>query len=113
MSKRSFRVALAVVIGTVLILVGVAGYFVHRAFAYPDEAHEGAGKDVEVEIKPGLGIQQVASLLADKHVIDRPTWFRLYAMWEGNTTNIKPGKYLLKDNETPAQILATLIAGVK
>jgi peptidoglycan lytic transglycosylase G len=113
MSKRSFRVALAVVIGTVLVLGGVAAWFVHRAFAYPDEQHEGGGKDIEVEIKPGLGIQQVASLLADKHVIDRPTWFRLYAMWEGDTTNIKPGKYLIKDNQTPAQILKTLITGVK
>lgn len=113
MSKRSFRVALAVVIGTLLILVGVAGWFVHRAFSYPDEIHAGAGKDVEVEIKPGMGIQPVAALLAAKHVIDRPTWFRLYAMWEGDTTNIKPGKYVLEDNRTPAQVLATLIAGVK
>lgn len=113
MSKRSFRVALAVVIGTVLILIGVAGWVVHRAFAYPDQVHAGAGKDVEVEIKPGMGIQPVSALLAEKHVIDRPTWFRLYAMWEGDTTNIKPGKYVIKDNQTPAQVLKTLITGIK
>ena len=113
MSKRSFRVALAVVIGTVLILVGMAGWFVHRAFAYPDETHAGTGKDVEVEIKPGMGIQPVSALLAHKHVIDRPPRFRLYAMWEGDTTNNKPGKYLLKDYQTPAQVLKVLIAGVK
>jgi len=105
MSKRSFRTALAVVIGSVLIILGLAGWFVHRAFAYPDETHAGTGKEVEVEIKAGMGIQPVAALLASKHVIDRPTWFRLYAMWEGDTTNIKPGKYLLKDNQTPAQVL--------
>jgi UPF0755 protein len=113
MSKRSFRTALAVVIGTVLIIIGIAGLFVHRAFKYPDEAHAGTGQEIEVEIKPGMGIQPVAALLAKKHVIDRPTWFRLYAMWEGDTTNIKPGKYLLKDNQTPAQVLDTLITGIK
>jgi UPF0755 protein len=113
MSKRSFRTALAVVIGSVLIIVGIAGWFVHRAFSYPDEPHAGTGQEIEVEIKPGMGIQPVAALLAHKHVIDRPTWFRLYAMWEGDTTNIKPGKYLLKDNQTPAQVLHTLITGVK
>lgn len=113
MSKRSFRVALAVVIGSVLILVGLAGWFVHRALSYPDEAHAGSGAEIEVEIKAGMGIQPVAALLARKHVIDRPTWFRLYAMWEGDTTNIKPGRYVLKDNQTPAQILHTLITGVK
>ncbi len=113
MSKRSFRVALSVVIGSVLIILGLAGWFVHRAFAYPTEAHAGSGAEIEVEIKAGMGIQPVAALLAQKHVIDRPTWFRLYAMWKGDTTNIKPGKYLLKDNQTPEQVLGVLIAGVK
>lgn len=113
MSKRSFRVALAVVIGSVILAVGVAGWFVHRAFAYPDESHEGAGKEVEVEIKSGMSFPAVASLLAQRHVIERPTWFRLYAMWRGETTNVKPGKYLIKDNTTPAEVLEVIIAGVK
>jgi len=113
MSKRSFRVALAVVIGSVILVVAIAGWFVHRAFSYPDEAHEGAGKETEVEIKSGMSFPAVASLLASKHVIDRPTWFRLYAMWSGDTTNIKPGKYLIKDNLTPAQVLKVIITGVK
>jgi UPF0755 protein len=113
MSKRSFRVALAVVIGSVLIILGIAGLFVNRALSYPKSAHSGTGKDIDVEIKPGMGIQPVAALLADKHVIDRPTWFRLYAMWEGDTTNIKPGKYVIKDNLTPAEVLAILKNGIK
>src|SRR5690242_10283155 len=113
MSKRSFRVALAVVIGSVLIILGLAGLFVHRALKYPTDTHSGAGKDIEVEIKPGMGIQPVAALLAAKHVIDRPTWFRLYAMWEGDTTNIKPGKYVIKDNLAPKQVLEILVAGIK
>src|SRR5437016_1981394 len=113
MSKRSFRVDLAVVIGTVVIVVGIAGWFIHRAVAYPDRAHDGSGREVEVEIKPGMSFPQVASLLSDKGLIDRPTWFRLYAMWEGDTTNIKTGKYLVKDDLTPAQVLHILITGVK
>jgi UPF0755 protein len=113
MSKRSFRVALAVVIGSVILVVGIAGWFVHRALQYPDAAHAGAGKDVEVEIKTGMSFPAVASLLSHEHVIDRPTWFRLYAMWRGDTTNIKPGKYLIKDNLTPAKVLDVIIAGVK
>jgi UPF0755 protein len=113
MSKRSFRVALAVVIGSVILVVGIAGYFLHRALSYPDERHAGTGREVEVEVKSGMSFPTVASLLADKNVIDRPTWFRLYAMWEGETTNIKTGKYLIKDNESPRAVLKTLVAGVK
>lgn len=113
MSQRSFRIALAVVVGSVIVVVGIAGLFVHRALSYPDEPHAGTGKELEVEIKNGMSFPTVASLLADKKIIDRPTWFRLYAMWEGDTTNIKSGKYLIKDNLTPAQVLDVIVAGVK
>jgi UPF0755 protein len=113
MSKRSFRIALGVVIGSIVLVVALAGWFVHRALAYPDALHDGSGKEVEVEIKTGMSFPQVASMLADKGLIEKPTWFRMYAMWEGDTTNIKTGKYLIKDNLTPAQVLRILVTGVK
>ncbi|MDB4954775.1 MAG: aminodeoxychorismate lyase [Myxococcales bacterium] len=113
MSKRSFRVALAVVVGSVLLVVAIAGWFIHRALQYPDAQHEGSGGEIDVEIKPGMSFPQVASMLSSKGVIDRPTWFRIYAMWEGDTTNIKTGKYLIKDNLTPAQVLKVLVTGIK
>jgi UPF0755 protein len=113
MSKRSFRTALIVVLGTLAILGGLIAFALHRAFAYPDEAHAGAGRDVEVEIVSGMSFPQIASMLADKGVVDKPTWFRLYAMWNGKTTEVKTGKYLIKDNLTPKDVLDVLVAGVK
>jgi UPF0755 protein len=113
MSKRSFRIALAVVVGSVLIALAVAGVFVKRALAYPEQAHVGSGADVEIEIKTGMTFPQIARMLADKQVVDRPTWFRMYAMWKGDTTNVKTGKYLIKDNVTPDAVLKVLVAGVK
>lgn len=113
MSKRSFRTALAVVIGSLVLVGGLAGWFIHRALRYPHEAHAGAGRDVEVEIKSGMSFPTVATLLSDKGVIEKPTWFRLYAMWEGKTTSVKPGKYLIPDNKTPEDVLALLTKGVK
>jgi UPF0755 protein len=113
MSKRSFRVALAVVIGSAVIVLAIAGWFVHRALQYPDATHAGSGAEVDVEVKSGMSFPQVAVMLAEKGVIDKPTWFRLYAMWQGDTTNIKTGKYRIKDNLTPAGVLKILVAGVK
>lgn len=113
MSKRSFRIALGVVIGSVIIVLAITGVLVSRALAYPDEAHEGTGKEIEVEIKSGMSFPAVAALLTKHEIIDRPTWFRLYAMWEGETTNVKPGKYLIKDNLTPKQVLDVIVTGVK
>lgn len=113
MSKRSFRTALAIVIGSIAIIAGLAGWFIHRALSYPDEAHAGKGQDVEVEIKSGMSFPTVAAALAEKGVIAKPTWFRIYAMWEGKTTEVKQGKYLIKDNLRPREVLAILTKGVK
>lgn len=113
MSKRSFRTALAVVVGSLVLVAAVAGWFIHRALQYPDAAHAGTGQDVEVEIKSGMSFPAVAAQLSAQGVIAKPTWFRMYAMWEGKTTQVKPGKYVLKDNETPRAILKKLTEGVK
>jgi UPF0755 protein len=102
-----------VVLGSLLIVGIVAGWLISRALAYPGAEHGGAGTDVELEIKSGMSFPVIASMLSDKGLIDKPTWFRLYAMWEGNTTNVKTGKYVIKDNLAPRQVLAILVAGVK
>lgn len=112
-NKKPFRLALAIVLTSVVIVVALVGWFIHRALQYPGEVHEGTGKDVEIEVKAGMSFPQIASLLSDDNVIDKPTWFRIYAMWEGDTKKVKPGKYIIKDNLTPAQVLDVLVAGVK
>jgi UPF0755 protein len=113
MSKRSFRTALGIVAGTLLVIAIVAIVLVNRALAYGDEARDGAGANVDVEIVSGMSFPEIASMLSDKGVIEKPTWFRLYAMWEGKTTSVKTGKYVIKDNLTPEQVLEILVAGVK
>jgi UPF0755 protein len=113
MSKRSFRLALSVVIGSIVIVLALAGLLIQRACTYPDRAHDGSGAIVDVEVASGMSFPQVASMLADKGVISRPTWFRIYAMWRGDTSSVKSGKYHLADNLTPAVVLDTLVKGVK
>lgn len=129
MSKRSFRTALIIVVGVLAIVAGVIGYFVHRALSYPDECPAGAHaaadpkpgmacasdseRDVEVEVVSGMSFPSVASLLAKQKLIEKPTWFRLFAMWHGKTTEVKTGKYLIKNTRTPREILDILVAGVK
>lgn len=112
-SKHSFRIALAVVLGSIAIIVGIGAFFVHRAFAYADAPHAGSGHEIEVDVTSGMSFPAVAKLLGERAVITKPSWFRLFAMWEGKTTDVKTGKYLLKDNLTPRQVLAALVEGVK
>jgi UPF0755 protein len=113
MSKRSFRTALIVVAVTVAIAGGVVAYFVNEALSYPDRAHKGKGVEVEVEVTPGMNFQDIAELLADKGVVDRPRWFRLYAMHRGVANKVRTGRYVLADNWTPEKVLDTLLLGVE
>jgi UPF0755 protein len=111
MSNRSFRIALLIVGGSLLVLLAIGYYMVNRALGYPDEKREGQGAEVKVEIKRGMSFPQIAVLLHEKKVIEKPRWFRLYAMYRGVTTEVKTGEYTLRDNLTPAQVLDTIIEG--
>ena len=113
MSRGSFRTALIIVLGSLVVVGVVAGVLITRALAYPGDPHRGAGKEVELDIRSGMSFPAIAAMLADRGLIDKPSWFRLYAMWQGDTTNVKTGKYVLHDNLTPRQVLAVLVAGVK
>jgi UPF0755 protein len=112
-SRRSFRIALIIVLGSLAIAAGVVAFFLHRAMSYPDEPHAGSGQEIDVEIEPGMSFPGIASRLAERGVVDRPTWFRMFAMWRGQTADVKPGKYAIKDNLTPRDVLAIIVAGVK
>src|SRR5688500_12699409 len=101
MSKRTFRTAPVVVAATVVIAAGVVAYFVHQALSYPDQAHHGAGVEVEVEIPTGMGFAQIAELLAEKKVVEKPSWFRLYALHRGVANRVRSGRYVLRDDWTP------------
>ena len=111
-SKRSFGIALIIVVGSLAIAAGIAAFFLHRAMSYPDEPHGGSGREIEVEIASGMSFPAIASRLSERGVIARPTWFRMFAMWRGQTADVKPGKYLIKDNLTPRDVLAIIVAGV-
>jgi UPF0755 protein len=113
MSKRSFRIALIAVASSLLVLAIIAFVLVRKALRYPDDRHEGSGKQIAVEIRSGMSFPTIARTLADKDVIDKPTWFRLYAMWRGSTSSVKTGNYVLRDDMTPKEVLDALLAGVK
>lgn len=113
MSKRSFRIALIAVISSIVLVGIVALWLIRTALAYPDSAHEGDGSLHTVEIRAGMSFPAIARALADADVIERPTWFRLYAMWRGVTSDVKSGTYVLPNNLTPHDVLETLLVGVK
>src|SRR5690606_30858005 len=74
---------------------------------------DGTGKEVVVAIEPGMSFPQIAERLHDKGVVERPVWFRLYAMHRGVTTRVRVGEYTLRDDMTPKEVLDEIIKGVE
>ncbi len=113
MAKRQFRIAVVVVAATVVIAGAVAVYFVKQALRYPSKTHAGDGSEIAVTLDKGMSFPHIARRLAERGVIDKPRWFRLYAMHRGATTKVRSGKYIIKNDRTPEQVLDTLLQGVK
>jgi len=113
LSKRSFRIALGIVVGTILVVAVAAVFVVREALSYPDQRHAGGGEEVSVEIERGMSFPEIAERLSERGIVDKPMWFRLYAMHRGATTKVRTGAYMLRDNMTPQEVLDELLAGVK
>src|SRR5690606_20387324 len=97
-----------------LCAIGVTiAVVVNQALTYPETPHQGTAEPVPVAIERGMSFPRIAGLLADRGVIDRPRWFRLYAMQRGVTTKVRSGEYVLRGDMTPREVLDTLLAGVK
>jgi UPF0755 protein len=112
MSKKSFRRALVTVVGSLVILGAVGAFAAREVLRYPERRHAGSGQLVTVEIARGMNLPAAASALEKAHLIERPSWFRLYAMNRGLANKLKPGKYVLRDNLSPREVLDTLVKGI-
>jgi UPF0755 protein len=113
MSKRSFRWALGVVAATFAVLSLVALFGVREVLRYPERPHAGSGADVTVKIAKGMRFPEVAETLAGAGVVDRPTWFRLYALHRGLANRVRAGTFTFKDNMPPRDVLDLLVKGVE
>ncbi len=113
MSKPAFRSALVVVVASIVAL-GTAGVWAAREVVrYPERAHAGDGRAVTVKVGKGMKFPEVATELARSGVIDRPTWFRVYAMYRGLANKVRAGTYELRDDLPPRDVLDALVKGVE
>ena len=106
MSRRSFRIALSIVVGTVALAVIIGGYYGYLFYTYPTKAHAASGEKQKIVIPKGARVRDAANLLAKAGVITRPRWFSFYASRYG--LRIQPGTYLVANDLTPEEVIQTL-----
>lgn len=113
MGKRAFRWALAVVVATFLLAATVGLWAAREVLRYPERPHRGAGNVVAVKVAKGMKFPEVAETLTRSGVIERPLWFRVYAMHRGLANKVRAGTYELRDDLPPREVLDLLIKGVE
>lgn len=70
------------------------------------------GLEVEIEIKEGMNLTQIADLLAEKGVVDNSFLFKLFVQQEGKEKNLMPGKYNLLTGSEYADVLESITTGI-
>jgi UPF0755 protein len=111
-SRRSFRSALIVVLASFVLLGACGTWLYYEISRYPRQPKKGRGSDVTVEITRGMKFPEVARELERTGVIERPRWFRFYAMHRGLANQVQAGTYVLRDDMSPRDVLDKLVKGV-
>ncbi|MCJ7727823.1 MAG: endolytic transglycosylase MltG [Actinobacteria bacterium] len=69
------------------------------------------GVEVEFEIKEGMTLKEIASLLEEKGIIDNAFLFRLFVEQRGKEKSLIPGIYTIETNSEYEKVLDRIVAG--
>ena len=105
----------ALIVTGLTVVVAVAGLVAAwRWFsAYPHKRLSDSEEIVELEVPRGAAFSEVVRLLYKNKLIEKPTLFRLYTIWEHGTITVQQGTYQFLRRDTPAELVAKLKAGPK
>jgi UPF0755 protein len=94
--KNIFKSKILIYLSILIIFILAASILISCSTA-PTKTKESIQKgiEVEVEIKEGMNLTQIANLLAEKGVVDDGFFFKLYVQQQGKEKNLLPGKYKL------------------
>ncbi|MCG9478891.1 MAG: endolytic transglycosylase MltG [Actinomycetia bacterium] len=69
------------------------------------------GRKVEIEIKEGMTLSQIAQLLEEEGIVENGFVFRLYVQQKQMETALLPGEYTLVTGSEMEEVLKTITAG--
>jgi len=112
LSVAAQKQAAKVVSLTVLLFLAVVGIVVWLAMRYPDGHPSGAAHEAKLTVDKGMTLGEISKRLADRGLIDHPSWFRFYANERGLAQKIRAGQYTLSSKMSPKELLDRLVEGV-
>ena len=102
--------AVAAIIFAILLLICIgAGLGYYRAVTFLTTPASVTGREQVFLIKPGQGLNRIATDLAAKGLISNQTLFKLYDRYKQAAGRLKAGEYHLSPQLPPVQILDLLL----
>jgi UPF0755 protein len=106
--RRHSRGPRVAALAVVVALLGAAGWFVVSLFQ--PFAGEG-GRAIRVSVPKGATVGEIGDLLAERGVISSSSFFQARARLSGDSGDLKPGSYKLREDMTYGDVLARLERG--
>lgn len=101
---KSILVVTALAGIAVLIVAVRFNQFLHAPVVVPE-----AG--TIYEIRPGTAFRQVSDDLANRGIVESPTFLRLYARFSGQANRIQAGEYRIEAGTSPRELLDVFVSG--
>ena len=99
------RVVIVALLGAIVVVLLI---FTEILVRYPEARGPGIGQTLEVEIDKGCGPSELSKLLEEKGIIDTPYRFNLWLRVTRKYPLVKAGKFQIKDDLSPQEILKTI-----
>lgn len=97
----------------ILLVISLLSFYLVSCSLFRGEEKEivTAGIEVEFEIKDGMTLKEIASLLEEKEIIDNAFLFRLFVEQRGKEKSLIPGIYTIETNSEYEKVLDRIAAG--
>lgn len=105
------RRALIVVLAGFVLLAGGLGVTAWQVDRFMSSVTTVPENGIDFEIASGSSFAAVTRNLVEQGVIETDRWFRLYARWSGQASEVQAGHYLLQPGATPRSILQQFTSG--
>lgn len=106
MALRLGRLIRRVVWLGVACAIAAGGAYVYLVEWWAELPNRGRGDEVVVDVPLGTGPRALARILAARGVVSDALYFELYTRIRRATPRIRAGRYLVRDDLSPTQVLA-------
>ena len=104
-------VALLIILGSVLLIAGIACGGIWYALNYYGQCADPAGEPVVFTVENGEHLPDIAARLESQHLIKSALFLRIIAKLDKTENSFKSGQYSLSASMTPRQIQNLLVSG--